>query len=315
LNLTLANVNVRSLNTTEGFVRPEGDRIEVAYGIAAGWAFLNAIAFLVLLFCFPRPAFLSTRKQSFKEVCNPTSCIKGDQVVGILIIVFLFFFWGMPIGAERAYGKFILRYSNHTSHAFSYSGKFIFVYAVKGPLHMAKSTGTILETVFWVTFTGGRFGAIILSKFISPTKMLMGDFVITIIATSLLVSLQGNAYILWICTGVFASMISPVFPASIAWANLYIDMTPMATSIAFISSATCDLAYSWISGTLMEYKGPPSLMYFMLTYALISSTLFAILAFLGRLHQSRVHAREGEVVDEAKVNGAKEVEMDLMEKK
>ncbi|ELT95977.1 hypothetical protein CAPTEDRAFT_92160 [Capitella teleta] len=294
------HIGLRSIeldNSTSSFVRREGDQIEIAYGIAAGVTLLNALVFLVMLFGLPRPVLSSSRKQqSFKEVCNPASCIKGDKVVGMLIIAFLFLFWGMPIGAERAYGKFI------------------FVYAVIGPAQMAKAQATILETVFWTTFVLGRFLAIVFSNFVSPTKLLIGDLAITVVATSLLAALQQNIYVLWICTAVFASMISPVFPSAIAWANLYIEMTPMATSVAFISSASADFAYSWISGWLFEYKGPPSLMYFMVAYALVSCTFFSVLVILGRLHRSRVHdeVEDEQMEVEAVANGAKEVEMDLM---
>ena len=41
----------------------------------------------------------------------------------------------------------------------------------------------------------------------------------------------------WIFTGVFGCALSPLFPASLAWANSYVKMTAMMTAIAFIASA------------------------------------------------------------------------------
>ena len=154
------------------------------------------------------------------------------------------------VGAERAYGKFI------------------FAYSTEGPPKMSIKDGTILETLFWATFTAGRGVAIIISKFCPPLLMLVVDLVLNVLAGAMLASLAGSSKtVLWISNCVFGSVLSPLFPASLAWAHFYVKMTAMMTALAFIASAAGAFIFSWLSGYLFEYSGKQSLMYIILGYA------------------------------------------------
>ena len=148
---------------------------------------------------------------------------------------------------------------------------------------MSDKDGTIVETVFWATFTAGRGAAIIISKFCPPLLMLIVDLGLNVLAAAMLASLAGSSQtVLWIFNCLFGSVLSPLFPASLAWAHFYIKMTAMMTALASIASAAGTFVFSWLSGYLFEYTGPPSLMYLMLGYAVTASLMFVLMYLVAR---------------------------------
>ena len=179
-------------------------------------------------------------------------------------------------GAERAYGKFI------------------FAYCVEGPLKLSNKDGTIVETLFWATFTAGRGASIIISKFCPPLLMLVVDLGLNVLSGAMLASLANSSEtVLWIFNCMFGSVLSPLFPASLAWANFYIKMTAMMTALAFIASAAGAFVFSWLSGYLFEYTGPQSIMYIILGYAVTASIVFVMMYMVGRKKGKRVMIESG----------------------
>ena len=148
---------------------------------------------------------------------------------------------------------------------------------------MKPGDGTTVETLFWATFTAGRGVAIIISKFTPPLLMLLVDLTLNVVATAIL-SIFGTKYVLalWIGNCLFGSVLSPLFPASMAWANFYIKMSAMMTALAFIASAAGAFVFSWLCGYLFEYEGPDSLMYLLLGYAITATVVFSVMYGIGR---------------------------------
>ena len=113
--------------------------------------------------------------------------------------------------------------------------------------------------------------------------MLIVDLGLNVLAAAMLASLAGTSQtVLWIFNCLFGSVLSPLFPASLAWAHFYIKMTAMMTALAFIASAAGAFVFSWLSGYLFEYTGPPSLMYLMLGYAVTASLMFVLMYLVAR---------------------------------
>ena len=154
---------------------------------------------------------------------------------------------------------------------------------MEGPTKLSNKDGTIVETLFWATFTAGRGVAIIISKFCPPLLMLIVDLALNVLAATMLASFAGSSQtVLWIFNCVFGSVLSPLFPASLAWAHFYVKMTAMMTALAFIASAAGAFVFSWLSGYLFEYTGPSSLMYLMVGYATTAFIVFTVMYLIGR---------------------------------
>ena len=162
-------------------------------------------------------------------------------------------------GAERAYGKFI------------------FAYSVEGPPHMSNQDGTVIETLFWALFTAGRGVSVIISKFCPPLIMLIVDLILNVAATAIMTILADkHSAALWFSNCLFGAVLSPLFPSCLAWANFYIKMSAKITALAFTAAAVGSFGFSWLSGYLFEYKGPSSLMYLMLGYAVTALSVFMV---------------------------------------
>ncbi len=184
-------------------------------------------------------------------------------------------------GAERAYGKFI------------------FPYAVEGPHAMPVQDGTVLETAFWASFTAGRGVAVVISRFCHPLILLLSDLVLNLVCGIFLASLaKSHEITLWVFTCFFGTVLSPLFPACLVWANFYVEITAKMTALAFVSAAGGAFVFSWLSGYLFQYHGPPSLMYLIAGYAgcafLIFLVMFLVARKRGKRHMSVVQPADKE---------------------
>lgn len=263
------------------------DRIEIVYGILGGITLLFSLVFL--LFQLKRKGLTNEVE---KNISMKTSCIKflsniKEEFRFSLIFLFalLMLAFALPVGAERAYGKFL------------------FSFSVESSLKMAPKTATSLESVFWASFTAGRGIATLVSKWTPPHILLACEIVIKIISAFLLAFLADTyPEILWVMSGFLGATISPIFPACIVWVNLHIKMTAWMNAFAFISTAMGAFAFSWIAGYLFEYKGPMYLMYLMLCYSLVTAVVYTLLYLFFRFVGI---PKNNKVMNDGKVDGVK----------
>ena len=79
------------------------------------------------------------------------------------------------------------------------SGTFLMAYVVKCDLHVDKSSGALMNSLFWVTFTVFRLPSIWIMKKIGLEKSIIVNLVITVFANIVLVPFgNSNIYALWI---------------------------------------------------------------------------------------------------------------------
>ena len=52
------------------------------------------------------------------------------------------------------------------------------------------------------------------------------------------------------------------------------------------------ILFSWLSGYLFEYHGPPSLMYLILGYSVVATLFFILMYLVGRYNQRRKHTKK-----------------------
>ncbi len=212
---------------------------------------------------------------------RPTkSLLAGKPVkekLQILLLIFLLcIFWGLPIGAERAYGKFL------------------YAFSLESDLRFSVDAGTSLVLLFWASFTAGRGLATLFSKWLAPWQLLLIELGISTVSM-LTLSVVGHQHhiVLWICSATFGASLSPIFPGCITWANNHITMTPMMTALAFISASVGAMAFSWMAGYLFEYHGPMTLMYLLLGYALTAFIFyFGIALSLRRMANTSIQEDE-----------------------
>ena len=264
-----SNVTESMLNTTDQntLVDPP---IEIPFGIVSAITACVGVWFLVL-FCFriPLPPLGTPSNRETKRrrssVFRALIPERDNIALWLSFVFFLCLFWIFPTGAERAYGRFI------------------YAYAIEGPHKMSSDDGTIIETLFWSSFTGSRLLNIVISYWLPASVMIFGSLLLSIGVSIVLAFFSGgDVLILWIFNCLFGILLAPILPASIAWADRYITMTAMMTALAFIASAAGAFIFSWLSGSLYERVGPPSLMHLLVVYSFLCTFVFLILLLLGR---------------------------------
>ncbi len=255
--------------------------IEIPFAIAAAFTALVGLSFLVLYFIpMPSPSELQPNarnskksndsSRSDKSIWSKLKCGEDDGSLYIGFVLFLCIFFILPTGAERAYGRFI------------------YAYAIEGPHQFSTGDGTMIESLFWLTFTGTRIVTMIISFWVSATILISTSLVLSVgVSIALAFAVQTNSTLLWVFNCGFGIVLAPLMPASIAWADSYVIMSPMMTALAFISAATGSFIFSWLSGSLYQNSGPQSLMHLILVYSIITTLVFSVLYLLGRKRGTR----------------------------
>ena len=244
--------------------------IEYPYSIISTFTLLVATVFVFIFFISPirqRSAHPAS-KLSLKNTVKPSSSLGGDTRLGLAILILAFLIFMLPVGMERAYGKFI------------------FSLSVTGPLKLSPADGTMLESTFWASFTAGRLFATIAATRISLNVLVIIELSVNIVATlALVVYGQATGLHLAIFSALFASAMAPLNPTILSWLNLYIEVTAWITCMAFISSACGAFVYSWMAGYLFQYHGPDALLYFMLASTCACAMIFAPLYLSARKYE------------------------------
>ena len=266
-------------NTTSYNMTPAA--IEYPYSIIAAFTLLMAAIFVLLYWFAPirQEAPQKKSQMSAKDAFNPSSWLGGDKRLGYAILMFSFLIFMLPTGMQNAYGKFL------------------FSIGVTGRLKLSPADATLLESLFWATFTAGRLLVTLAATRVSQIVLILVEISVIMAATASLVAYgQASGTALAIFSCLFAACMAPLHPTLLSWLNLYVEVTAMLTCMTFFSSACGALVYSWLGGYLFQYEGPDSLLYFMLASACVCAMIFAPLYF-SAVRYERGFPRRREVSD------------------
>ena len=251
----------------------EHDAIEYPYTIIAGVTLLAAVPFAVMQIVAPVQQDDSQLKPtSILRMMNPKSWISSDKstLLGFSIVSLICVFSVLGVGSERAMARFL------------------YAFAVESRLRFTPKDAATLETVFWASFTISRVLMTIGAKWISAGTLLTVDVVINVVSTAAL-AVYGEQFklVTWIfCVG-YSLSLAALIPTMMTWANTYIDMAGMMTSLVFIFGAAGSFIFSWLAGYLFQFVGPITLMQLLLTVSLATLVSFALMRLLGRKYGPR----------------------------
>ncbi|XP_013418265.1 sodium-dependent glucose transporter 1A-like [Lingula anatina] len=246
--------------------------IEVAHFIGAGIALVMALTFL-FFYLRPPPAGFKLKnpvKNAYRSLCSPASCGQGSAVYGLTMLILLFVFFMDVAGGERVWGKFV------------------FSFATQGTLRFTIDDGTFLNSLYWAFFTAGRGLGSVVAHWVPVRYMIVAEIAV-INVTGIVLSSAGYriSEVLWACNCVLGLFHAPLFPGGMAWANLYLEMTSVATAVLLIGSATGGFVYQWITGALFDVYGPDSLVYVVLAFAVLLAVKFLVMNLVARIKGTR----------------------------
>ncbi len=98
------------------------------------------------------------------------------------------------------------------------------------------NSAALLNTLFFVFFTLGRFIAMLAASRVRPGLMLVGSCTLTSVLLLIMAVADGSPTVVWITTALIGLAVAPQFASMIAYADQYIKLSGRATSW-FVSSA------------------------------------------------------------------------------
>ena len=177
------------------------------------------------------------------------------------ILALLFFFYFAYVGIEVTYGGFV------ASYAVCHVG-------------MSKSTAALLTSVYWGTFAVGRgLGVLFASLKVSPATMVVMDFFGCLAAVAILVAFPSSTVALWCGTALLGLAIASIFPATISWAELYIEISGKRASVFVVGASFGEMVIPLVTGNVFAVYGPIYFLYSILASSLVASLLFVALWF------------------------------------
>ena len=238
---------------------------------------LVGLSFLYL-YCFHPGSFVSDQKNTVKE---------EGAYFRIKMLVLLFFFFLVYVGAEVCFGMYI------------------YTFAINCEKKYSKSYASILNSLFWGSFALGRFLAIPISRYFSPSKVLLvnlcGTFTSALMLALFPFYAQSAEFLLWIAIAVYGLSMASIFPTGITWAEQYVTVTGKAAMVFVVGAATGEMLWPFIAGQFIE-ANPMYLMYFALGSACGSILNYVLLDFVARTKGKRLKKTVNVEIDEDEVN-------------
>ena len=140
--------------------------------------------------------------KTWKHLINPASYAAGSLFVFIWTILYFI----NLVGGEQLFGNFIRTFS-------------------VDQLKFARDEASYLDTVFWGSFTIGRFLGSLLSHCIKIETLFPLDIIINLIAVTLLDIFSTDSHLaLWAFTIVVGLSIAPLYPAAMSYINTQIQV-------------------------------------------------------------------------------------------
>ena len=238
------------------------DAIEYPYAIIAGFTLLVAVPFAVLQTASPIADETTPAKStSLRGMLSPNSWLADNKSKphGVAIVVFVCAFAAHVIGAERMMARFL------------------YVFSVESRLQFAPKLAATLETVFWASFTASRVVTTAAARWIPAATLLTTAVILHVMSTVvLLIYGEIHAEVMWMSCVAFAVSLAALMPTMTSWANSYIDMGGIVTSLIFISSAIGSFIFTWSAGYFFQFVGPSTLLYLLLVTALTTAITFVV---------------------------------------
>lgn len=276
-NFSVITYNItRVIENTQTFIKES--RIEWAYLIVAIIVALLSVVFFIYqfngryMFYEPVPRNPKHHEGQLKKVVkifDPATCAGGNRWFGIQIFTLIFLYFFNAVGGERLFSKFIRSYSID-KHGFS------------------GTAGSLINTVFWISFSVGRFTGLFAGRFI-PVRILIMIEACGALVTAILLDIfaRDNALALWILTCPMGFFLSQLFPTGIGWGNFHVQFTGFAITFALMGGALGGVIYLWVIGYLYEYHGYDMFIHQLVVYGALLVLFAILLTIIGVRHGGR----------------------------
>lgn len=183
-----------------------------------------------------------------------------------VLLSFVTLFILLYVGVESAFGAYIHTYA--TLH-----------------LSFKKDIAAYLNSMFWASFTFGRFCGVALSIKCSPTQMLITDLLGSIASALILVILNNSSLALWIGTILFGLSFGPIYATAIAYTEQQISLTGRRISIISIGGSIGDATIPLFIGYMINPNllGHVGFVFILFVATILSAIIYGLTLLYAKL--------------------------------
>jgi len=152
----------------------------------------------------------------------------------------------------------------------------------------SETSAGYLTAAFWAAISAGRLVAIPLSRRITSRKILITDFLGSLIGLGIIITLSSSFRYIWIGTIVLGLSMASVFPTLLTYAENRMQLTGRVSGWFFGAAAFGGMTIPFLVGQLINTTGPKSTMVFLFFVLLAALMIFAGIEFARQVRSSEV---------------------------
>ena len=165
---------------------------------------------------------------------------KGESVNLRLVVLMMILFFAY-VGVEGGFGGWIFTYALEEGIA-------------------GEAAASYMNSIFWGALTLGRLISIPLAKKLSPSKLLLGNFILAILFLGLILIWPKDTLVIWLGSAGLGLSLSSVFPTLLALSETRMKISGKVTGLFFLGSSSGGLLVPMLLGQIFEYVGPYHIM-------------------------------------------------------
>ncbi len=158
---------------------------------------------------------------------------QGDATRAVLIVASVFFL--LYVGYEVTFAGWIFTYGEETG--------------------LSGAAPTVLVTMFWVLFTGGRLLSAVVVGRVRPRTVMVSSIGLAVVAAVLLVIGDGAAWAVWPGTMLLGLALAPQFPVMFAYLERRVHFTGSDTSLFIASAGVGGAVFPFATGAVFDAAG------------------------------------------------------------
>jgi fucose permease len=136
-----------------------------------------------------------------------------------------------------------------------------------------------MNSLFWGALTLGRLLTIPLARKLAPSRILIGNFVLSVVFLGMILIWPINATVIWIASAGLGLALSSVFPTLLVLGESRMKITGSVTGLFFLGSSLGSTFLPMLLGQIFEYIGSYQIMVTLFGFSAVG-LLFLILALI-----------------------------------
>ena len=156
---------------------------------------------------------------------------------------------------------------------------------VRKGLHWEPYKGALIAAVFQAAMGLSRLAAVPLSKLMNPRVMGTSYIAVLLLFHTLLTfALQVHPVIVWVSVAMLGVAMGPLFATGMLWASRFIVIDGFASGVIMSSASLGHMVFPALGSFLFQTFSYMSMLYLVLTLAILELTLFVLMHFFSSKH-------------------------------